>query len=350
MHPRRAPFLAACASLAVLILGIATPLGAQQTPQVGASWPVGSAPARFTVEIDDNSTPTPLAWTDLNLPDPRWADHAHPRLHRQRRGRRVAYPLVRTGRTHHPGLRLVLPRAALRRLFRLGLAPAASARPSTRVSCSRHAQATGTTIESLPDMLAAWNKATVIEGRAIVPGIFEGGNRFGPEANLLLHLTGWFNATAGEHLQLAAMSTDASFVLVDGKEVVEWPGSHDFGGGLQGQHMGSVDLTAGPHQLDYYNAYSYAPGGPPLLACLAAKGGPLDKWAMLMPGNTFFIPTAHAHVIDYATQGTTAPPLAIDWKASTQSVVGPEDPNVGFITLALDLPSAAGRDGDLDLR
>jgi hypothetical protein len=342
MHSRRALFLKAwCASLMVLTTCFTAPLAAQQTPQVGASWPVGSASARLSIEVDPGSLPSSLSWTELNLPDPRWAAMTirvfndssvgvGSRILWSAPGEPVILLFDSSSNAKHydiyfgsdwPPMPLQNANAGVLLETRLG---------------------DGSTIDHLPDMLNAWNKATTVEGRAIVPGIFEGGNRFGPEGNLLLHFTGWFNATANEHLQLAAMSTDASFVLVDGKEVVEWPGRHDIGGGLQGQHMGSVDLATGLHQLDYYNAYA-SPGGPPLLACLAAKGGPLDSWAMLMPGNTFFTPTAHAHVIDYTTQGTSAPPLAIDWKSNTQSVVGPEAPDVGFITLSFTVrPQQAG--------
>jgi hypothetical protein len=334
MPLRRAILLPACRAGLMMILTpwLAVPLAAQQTPQVGANWPVGSAPARFSVEADSGSVPSSLSWAELNLPDPRWAGMTirvfndsgvgvGSRALWSAPGEPIVLVFDSSSNAKHYDIyfgsdwpTLPLPNANSGVLLETRLGD-------------------GSTINDLPGMLNAWNKATTVEGRAILPGIFEGGNRFGPEANLLLHFTGWFNVTASEHLQLAVMSTDASFVLVDGREVAEWPGRHDIGGGMQGQHMGSVDLAAGLHQLDYYNAYG-SPGGPPLLACLAAKGGPDEKWAMLMPGNTFFTPTDHAHVIDYATQGATAPPFAIDWKSSAQSVVGPESPDVGFITLS----------------
>ncbi len=76
----------------------------------------------------------------------------------------------------------------------------------------------GRTIITCPTCFSAWKQSTKVLGREILDGINVGGNRFGPQGNLLMHFQGWTNATAPEHLQLAVISTDAAFVLVDGKE------------------------------------------------------------------------------------------------------------------------------------
>jgi hypothetical protein len=141
---------------------------------------------------------------------------------------------------------------------------------------------------------------------------------------------------------LAAISTDSSFVLVDGKEVVEWPGAHDVGGGMQEQHQGGVDVTAGLHELDYYNDY-FQPGGPPLVACLAVKGGPIATWTMANSDCPFFTPSAHAHVMDYAVSGTSAPPMAVTFTPKGQSMIEHDVTDAGFITVTLSaLPAQDG--------
>ena len=150
----------------------------------------------------------------------------------------------------------------------------------------------GRTITALPDMLDAWAKSTTVLGRVIVPGFFEGGNRFGPQTNLFLHLQGWFTADKPEHLDFTSVSVDASFVLVDGKEVVEWPGKHDWGYSQQtGPPKGGVDVAEGIHVVDYYNAYIQRDGGrPPVMACLAMKGGPYGNWTCSRPSRPFSAP------------------------------------------------------------
>ena len=69
----------------------------------------------------------------------------------------------------------------------------------------------GTVITKLPDMLQAWDHAPDVNRHAILQGIFEGGNRFGPQANLLTHLQGFFNLAAPQHLQFADSSRRCLF-------------------------------------------------------------------------------------------------------------------------------------------
>ena len=200
----------------------------------------------------------------------------------------------------------------------------------------------GKEIDQLPAFLTAFAQALPVEGRAIVSSIFEGGNRFGPQAAALLHFRGYFTAPAAEHLDFAVISADSSFLQVDGKEVVEWPGPHGWGGGMHGEHMGGIDVAAGPHQVDYYNDY-FEPKGPPLLVCLAVKGGPFADWTMLTPRNAFFTPVAHAQVTGYAVQAGAVPALAVNWTNKAQSLIEADNGDVGFVTYTLScLPPQDG--------
>jgi hypothetical protein len=334
MHPGSPTFLKILRILiAAATIGAALPLFAQE-PAAG-DWAVGTATARFTVEIDKGSRPSPLTWVELNLPNPRWAGMTIRVFNDS--GQTVGSKIL----SNVPGEPLVLVFDSSSNAQHYDIYFNCSDWPPLPLK-DDHAgvlletrEGDGKVINTLPDMLAAWNKATVIEGKTMVPGLFEGGNRFGPQGAALLHFQAWFNGTANEHLQFTPMSTDACFVLVDGKEVVEWPGRHDVGGGMHGEHIGSVDVGEGPHQIDFYNAYVEPPNGPPILDTMGVKGGALAAWTSLRSDNTFLIPGAHAHVIDYAVQGTTAPPLAIDWVTKTQSLVSAEATDVGFITLTL---------------
>jgi hypothetical protein len=320
-------FIAALAAVAAL------PLIAQE-PAAG-DWAVGSSTARFTIEVDKGSRPSPLTWTDLNLPNPRWAGITIRVFNDS--GQAVGSKIL----SNVPGepLILVFDSSSNAQHYDIyfncaDLQPLPLKDDHAGVLLETR-EGDGKTIDHLPDMLAAWNKATVIEGTAMVPGIFEGGNRFGPQGSAMLHFQAWFDGAPNDHLEFTLMSTDPSYVLVDNKEVVEWPGRHDVGGGMHYEHVGSVDVGPGPHQLDYYNDYVEPPGGAPILATLGVKGGALATWTILKPDNPFLTPSAHAHVIDYTVQGTSAPPLALDWAPKTQSLVSAVATDVGFITLTL---------------
>ena len=73
---------------------------------------------------------------------------------------------------------------------------------------------------------------------------------------MLSHYQGWFDLPASSTLELVTISTDASFVLVDGKMVVAWPIRHGFQEERSGKYRDSVELPAGCHRLEYYNAYT----------------------------------------------------------------------------------------------
>jgi hypothetical protein len=318
--------------LALLLGFVATP-GLLPAQQAG-DWAVGSATARMSLEVDKGSKPSALTWTDLYLPNPRWIGQTIGVFNDS--GQRVASEVL----SNPPGGPLILVFDSSSNAQHYDVYFGSSDWPPLPLKDDHGAviletrDGDGKEIDKLPDMLDAWNKATVVEGKLPVPGIFEGGNRFGPQRNLLLHFHTFFNAVTAEHVDFATVSTDSSFVLVDGKEVVEWPGAHDAGGGMREEHQGGVDLTAGPHELDYYNDY-FQPGGPPLVACLAVKGGPVTKWTMTTADCPFLPPTAHAHVIDYAVSGTSAPPMALTFTGKDQSMIEHDVADAGFITVTL---------------
>jgi len=310
-----------------------------QIPPVVPDWTITSAPARFIIEPDSSDKPVSMSSVSLCLPNPNWA--TMPIRVFTDAGTAVGSDLLWTAPGEPATVLFDSSSGAKRYDVYLGSDWPVLHLDNSKAGVILESRAgDGKSIDHLLDMLQAWNQSGTVYGRAIVQGLFEGGHRFGPQGNTLEHFQGWFEAANPEHLELAAISNDASFVLVDGKEVVEWPGRHDFHPGLSGQFQGAVDLPAGLHLLDYYNAYVAGDQGHPLLCCLAAKGGALAQWTMLMPNGSFFKPTAHAHVVDYGLQigaagGGDAPAFAIDWAINGQSMIGPEIPDIGFIALQL---------------
>ena len=306
-------------------------------------WPVTSAPARFILEPDLGGPPPHVGWARFFPPDPKWV--TMPIRVFTDTGTAVGSDLLWTA----PGepVTLLFDSTSGAKHYRVYVGsnwPAMHLPDAKAGVWLEGREGDGRIIDHLPDMLQAWNQNSKVLGRAIVTGIDEGGNRFGPQGNLLVHLQGWFDAAAPEHLELSIISVDATFVLVDGKEVVEWPGIHGFGPGLGGQFQGAVDLPAGPHLLDYYNAFVASDGGrTPVLCCLAAKGGRFAQWTLLTPDSGFFRPVLHYHVASYELQVNSpgglaagaAPPLAIDWANQEQSVIYTDLPDLGLISIQL---------------
>ena len=339
-----------------IFLAIHTCLRAQSAapPIVPPAWPVSSAPARFTIEPDKAGPPTLLSWVDLYLPKPKWAEM--PLRVFTDTGTAVGSDLL----WQSPGgpATLVFDSSSGAKSYRVyvGSNWPVLHLPDAKAGVWLESRAgDGKMIENLPDMLQAWNKSNTVEGRALVQGIWEGGNRFGPQANLFQHLQGWFEVAAPEHLQLVTVSTDASFVLVDGKEAVEWPGRHDcWHPSPDARPMGNVDLAPGVHRIDYYYAFVLEDaslmehdGMTPQLCCLAVKGGSLLDWTSLKPDKDFFRPVTRDHVVGYEVQMTPpagqpagAPALAMEWTNQDQSVITSDLSDSGFISMQLTCVNA----------
>ncbi|HEX4141230.1 MAG TPA: PKD domain-containing protein [Candidatus Methylacidiphilales bacterium] len=313
----------------------ATNSGAPAPP----AWPVSTAPARFTIAPNDPNTPAILSQVSLFMPDPAW--EGLPIRVFTDTGVAVGSDVLWTA----PGepLTLLFDSSSGAKSYHVYVG---SNWPPLHLT-DTHAgiwletrPGDGRVITTVPDMLDAWAKSTTVLGRAVVPGFFEGGNRFGPQTNLFLHLQGWFAADKPEHLDFAPVSVDSSFVLVDGKEVVKWPGQHDWGYGPQGPPQGGVDVTAGIHVIDYYNAYLQRSGGrPPVLACLSVKGGPYEGWGMLTPDQKFTRPVMTDHIDSYELQsapGSTAdrvPPVMFGWEVLNDAAVYSDYPDLGFVAV-----------------
>jgi len=334
-----------CRRLAcVCLLALEVPAAAQNGATNSAAstpppeWPVSTAPARFDI-APNVGTPAILSQVRLFLPDPSW-DGLPIRVFTSS-GIAVGSDVLWTA----PGeaVTLLFDSSSGSKSYHVFVAsnwPPLHL-PDTHAGVWLETRAgDGRIINTTADMLDAWSKSTTVLGRALVPNIFEGGNRFGPQTNLFLHLQGWFAVDAPKHLDFAPVSVDSSFVLVDGKEVVKWPGDHDWGYGPQGPPQGGLDVTPGIHVVDYYNAYRQRNGGrPPVLACLSVKNGPSPGWTMLTPDQKFFRPVMTDHVDAYKVQaapGSTTehiPQLAFSWDVVDDSPLFTDYPDLGLVAM-----------------
>lgn len=82
-----------------------------------------------------------------------------------------------------------------------------------------------------------------------------GFNPLGPWSNGIFLFTGYLVCPDDGPYTFAVNSIDASFVLVDGRPVAEWPGWHPPSGGSRAGHRGTVELKKGIHKFELVNAF-----------------------------------------------------------------------------------------------
>ena len=176
----------------------------------------------------------------------------------------------------------------------------------------------GHEIRSLAEMRKAWAESPT-QGLRFVPDIHFGHNPLGPNENFLSRYVGHFRAERDGDCVFATDSDDASFLLVDGKSVVEWPGAHGAAGNAS--HTGLVALKAGTHQVEYLHAQ----GGGGLLMTAAWKPPGAAEIAVMPP--EAFVPVAKAPVgclqvgARHAVPGPVADFLPVN---AGQAVLNPE--------------------------
>ncbi len=103
------------------------------------------------------------------------------------------------------------------------------------------------------EMKAFFAGENPILGQGFRPMVFDGFNRFGPSERYASYYRGNLEVPSEGKYAFCTISDDASFLFVDGKLVVGWPGEHTFQGGERGERQGEVELSAGVHWLEYYH-------------------------------------------------------------------------------------------------
>jgi len=75
-------------------------------------------------------------------------------------------------------------------------------------------------------------------------------NPFGPSDFFIGTYKGFIYCPVSGNYAFGTDSDDSSFLLVDGRLVVQWPGAHNPAGAFK--YRGEMDLTAGVHRIEYY--------------------------------------------------------------------------------------------------
>ncbi|MHC4567407.1 MAG: PKD domain-containing protein, partial [Planctomycetota bacterium] len=137
--------------------------------------------------------------------------------------------------------------------------------------------------DRLPEFAAAFDGIAESVGRSLVDDIqhvfpihrtpdHDGGNHPNKGGHGLYRYRGFFQVNQAGTYSFATMSNWDSYLAVDGKLVIGWPGKHNQWDGRRGEKQGTVSLSPGVHKLEYYN---YSPWG--RMYCLAAWKKPGDE-------------------------------------------------------------------------
>ena len=168
---------------------------------------------------------------------------------------------------------------------------------------------TGGSIETVAAVKERWQQAKHTQGRGFVPNVFQGINPFGPSENFVARFRGALVTPQAGEYAFATVSDDASVLMVDDQSVASWPGGHGADARAYPQHSGKINLTAGPHWLEYL----WIQTGESLTAVAAWKLPGADRYEVV-PTNAF-APVALFTVV-------AAPPTYFEWQPVEQSRAG----------------------------
>ncbi|MCY3022990.1 MAG: tetratricopeptide repeat protein [Planctomycetota bacterium] len=152
-----------------------------------------------------------------------------------------------------------------------------------------------------PEYQKMFENSKELMGRTLRPKIFDGYNPMGPNENFVSYYRAYFQVPAPGTYKFATNSDKASFLLINGKLVAQYPGWHNMWEGRFGQHAGTVELTAATHLLEYYHVQTQGE-----TATMAAWQKPGDKNMSLMEDGCFVpIGRARAKTIERLDGKTT---------------------------------------------
>lgn len=130
----------------------------------------------------------------------------------------------------------------------------------------------------------AWRKATVVDGAAFVPQIFHGGNPFGAESRYLTRYTGQIKTGDGGNRKFYTLSDDVSYVLIDGRSVLQWTQDKAPPREPEKVPLADVRLPKEFAKVDYSHAAVEAPGAMVLGWEQGGKLGSVPPEAWVHPG------------------------------------------------------------------
>ncbi|MBI9016593.1 MAG: NPCBM/NEW2 domain-containing protein [Phycisphaerae bacterium] len=129
----------------------------------------------------------------------------------------------------------------------------------TRYSTENNSQA-----RTLNGLLKTYSQNSVAIDGELVDSIFHGfpihhlaptPDMQAPDTSKLgvYYYLGHFNIETAGNYVFAATSQWACFISIDGKLIIDWPGTHNIHGGRRAEHRQTVNLSKGIHKIEYLN-------------------------------------------------------------------------------------------------
>ncbi|MBM4044682.1 MAG: PKD domain-containing protein, partial [Planctomycetes bacterium] len=152
-------------------------------------------------------------------------------------------------------------------------------------------------------------------GVGYVKNIFMGYNPFGPSENYISLFTGYFDCKQPGTYSFCTTSDEASFMFLDGKLLVEWPGHHGAPPLALPQFTKKIQLTKGVHKIEYYHLQTTDRA-----VAVAAWQPPGHPKILPIPEDAF-TPVSRGTVTGYEIQGV---PIAADfsWDNRGEAIMG----------------------------
>jgi len=215
--------------------------------------------------------------------------------------------------------------------------------------------------DKLPELLRVWNEVAEPVGKSVVGNIHHGfpihrlaefgsGSAAEKGGMAMYYYKGFFEIKESGQYTFATASNWGSHLLIDGKDVVSWPGEHDYRAGIRGDKQGQLRLEPGVHKLEYRN---YIPWGE--MFTLAAWQSPKGKLNLMTRSD--FLPVGRYLVTSIGYNELTKDGGSFEWRivddwqleqrpgspgspASAQSFLG----GAAMVQMHFDVVRASGTD------
>ena len=158
-----------------------------------------------------------------------------------------------------------------------------------------HKEYNGIPVQSVVQFHELWKKAQGTKA-GWEENVFLGGNRLGRPRNSLNIYRGVLQIENPGKYTFHTASTDASFLIIDGKTIAEYPGRHDVWPARTGEFKGDVELSEGRHTFEYLHA-----NGRDSYYAVAAYSRPADKKMTILP-KEMFLPLLNVRLGQLKTQ------------------------------------------------
>ena len=164
----------------------------------------------------------------------------------------------------------------------------------------------GSAVNTLEEFRRLWKTAGPAKS-AWESNVFLGLNRLGAAKDSLHIYHGTLHITSPGKYTFHTASTDASFLLIDGRIIASYPGKHPVFPALRGDRKGEITLSAGNHSFEYCHANSQN-----TYFAIAAYSRPGDKRATVIPPE-MFLPVLKAKQSRLVSH-TGKPATEFSWK------------------------------------